>query len=237
MATDLDKLHMANSAALAAGDTAAGLHNSCSLDTTVDASMCSSSMMSKDDSCDTSTPQSKRQRRLPPLEVPDSSLKDSLGSLSHRLSESGTASSQRIAQHTPKGQRPKDEFNKPPVSPNDPCLGMDLRKAALLRSLMRATDPPQRRSSRQKQSAVNAWQAHGSQKTGPLSNADAVSDGAASMDVDGNITSDADCSPNITPSVSPDRTSASAVISAAQSNPALRKLKSATPFQPCVARR
>ena len=185
-------------------DSAACINNSCSLDTNNDASMCSSSMMSKDDSCNTATPQSKRQRRLPPLEVPDTTFRDSASS--HRLSESASGSNQRNAQQTPKGQHSRDEFEKPPVSPNDPCLGMDLRKAALLRSLMLATDAPKHSSSRRQGPASNTRNARRMQHQSTLSHCDRVSEENASTDMDTSMHSD--CSPNVTPSVSPDRTKA-----------------------------
>ena len=200
MATDLDKLNMTGPAS---ADSAACMNHTCSL-SNADASMCSSSIMSRDDSCHTATPQSKRQRRLPALEVPDSTIKDSASSLQHRLSESASSYGQRVALQTPKGQRSRDEHDKPPISPNDPCLGMDLRKAALLRSLMLATDPPPRANSIRQGPASNTRHARRTQQHSMLSTCDRMSEGNASTDMDTSMHSDAECSPHTTPSASPD---------------------------------
>lgn len=202
MATDLDRLNMAGPAN---ADPVACLNISCSLDTNNDVSMCSSSMMSRDDSCNTATPQSKRQRYLRPLEVPDSTFRDSASSLVHNVSENTSGSSQRIAQQTPKGQRSRDEHDKPPISPNDPCLGMDLRKAALLRSLMLATDPPKQTSSRRQGPASNTRHASRMPQQSTLANCDRISEGNASTDMDTSMNSEPDCMPSFSPSVSPDK--------------------------------
>lgn len=214
MATDLDKLKVAGPVN---SEVTACLRGNCSHETTNDASMCSSSMMSGDESCNTATPQSKRQRHLRPLEVPDSTSRDSASSLSHSVTESALGSARRIAQQTPKGQRFRNEHDKPPISPNDPCLGMDLRKAALLRSLMLATDPPKQISARQGP-ASNTRHASRMQQQCMLANCDRMSDGNASTDMDVSMHSDAECSPSVTPSVSPDRIKA---ISTQLADPAL----------------
>lgn len=111
------------------------------MQTTNDTSMRSSSVEMHDDSCQVATPTSKRQR-LSPLEVPDMGVPTMRSAQPHRLSDSGHISDNcMVQQHTatPQAQRFKDTHDKPPLSPSDPCYGMDLRKAALLRSLALAT--------------------------------------------------------------------------------------------------
>ena len=133
MATDIDRLNMAG--------PASPVNHSSSMHTANDVSMCSSSPGMHDDSCQLSTPTSKRQR-LSPLEVPDFPIPDLRSAQPHRLSDSGHMNVGQIQppHGAPQAQRFKDMHDKPPLSPNDPCFGMDLRKAALLRSLMLATD-------------------------------------------------------------------------------------------------
>lgn len=141
MATDIDKLNMTGPASPA---HPASINHSSSMQTANDTSMRSSSMEMHDDGCQLSTPTSKRQR-LSPLELPDNFAPDSRSAQLHRLSDSNHSNDSAAAQSyavTPQAQRFKDSLDKPPVSPSDPCYGMDLRKAALLRSLMLATEGP-----------------------------------------------------------------------------------------------
>ena len=141
MATDIDRLNMTGPASPA---HPASINHSSSVQTANDTSMRSSSMEMHDDTCQLSTPTSKRQR-LSPLELPDTSAPDSRSAQLHRLSDSNHSHDSALAQSyavTPQAQRFKDSLDKPPVSPSDPCYGMDLRKAALLRSLMLATEGP-----------------------------------------------------------------------------------------------
>lgn len=134
MATDIVRLNMASPAA-----PAVSINHSSSMQTTHDTSLRSSSMEMHDDSCQVATPTSKRQK-LPPLEVPDVGG-PTLRNQPHRLSDSGHISDTcMVHTATPQAQRFKDTHDKPPLSPSDPCYGMDLRKAALLRSLMLATE-------------------------------------------------------------------------------------------------
>ena len=135
MATDIVRLNMAGPASPAA----VSINHSSSMQTTNDTSMRSSPMEMHDDSCQVVTPTSKRQK-LPPLEVPDIVGPTLRSGQIHRLSDSGHISDTCMMHTaTPQAQRCKDTHDKPPLSPSDPCYGMDLRKAALLRSLMLAT--------------------------------------------------------------------------------------------------
>ena len=139
MATDIVRLNMAGPASPA---QEVSMNHSSSMQTTKDTSICSSSMEMHDDSCQVATPTSKRQK-LPPLEVPDVAGPNLRSGQPHRLSDSGHISDTGMGQPhtaTPQAQRFKDTHDKPPLSPSDPCYGMDLRKAALLRSLMLATE-------------------------------------------------------------------------------------------------
>ena len=150
MATDIDRLNVAGptSPALSASVNYSSVH------TINDMSMCSSPASMQEGSCH-STPTSKRQR-LTPLEVPEFTTSDFHSAQHHRLADSGHPDSDQHLESTPNTQRHRDAQNKPPVSPSDPCYGMDLRKAALLRSLMLATDGP---------SAGDQGQSHGKGKS------------------------------------------------------------------------
>ena len=161
------------------------LHHSSGMQTTNDASMCSSVRGLHDE---VSTPTSKRQR-LSPLEVPDISASDLGSSRPHRLSDNGNMSASYHMQSphgTPQAQRVTDVLDKPPLSPNDPCLGMDLRKAALLRSLMLATEGSagtpacEIQHSKPKAAKKGKWKPKQSCNLLP-----ACASGADSMDLDG----------------------------------------------------
>ena len=137
MATDIVRLNMAGPASPA---PAVSMNHSGSMQTTNDTSMRSSPMETHDDSCQVATPTSKRQK-LPPLEVPDIGGPTLRTGEPHRLSDSGHISdTYAVHTATPQAQRFKDTHDRPPLSPSDPCYGMNLRKAALLRSLMLATE-------------------------------------------------------------------------------------------------
>ena len=137
MATDIVRLNMA---APASPPPAVSMNHSSSMQTANDASMRSNSVEMFDDSCQTATPTSKRQHLS--LEVPDVAGPDLRSAQPHRLSDRNHISRGMVHPHTltPQAQRFKDTHDKPPLSPSDPCYGMDLRKAALLRSLMLATE-------------------------------------------------------------------------------------------------
>lgn len=151
MATDIVRLNMAGPASPA---PAVSMNHSSSMQTTHDTSMRSSPMEMHDDSCQVATPTSKRQK-LPPLEVPEVGGPTSRSGQPHRLSDSGHISDTCIVHTaTPQAQRFKDTHEKPPLSPSDPCYGMDLRKAALLRSLMLATEGSANGSVRSKVKSV-----------------------------------------------------------------------------------
>lgn len=134
MATDIDKLNMTVPPSPA---TSVSMYHS-DMQTASNTSMNSGAM--HDDSSRLSTPTSKRQR-LSPLELPDFPAQEPCSAQAHRLSDDGRHHMQS-PHDTPQAQRLKDAHDKPPVSPNDSCFGMDLRKAALLRSLMLATEGP-----------------------------------------------------------------------------------------------
>lgn len=134
MATDIDKLNMTVPPSPA---TSVSMYHS-DMQTASNTSMNSGAV--HDDSSRLSTPISKRQR-LSPLELPDFPAQEPCSAQAHRLSDDGRHHMQS-PHDTPQAQRLKDAHDKPPVSPNDSCFGMDLRKAALLRSLMLATEGP-----------------------------------------------------------------------------------------------
>lgn len=137
MATDIVRLNMAAPASPA---PAVSMNHSSSMQTANDISMRSSSVEMFDDGCHLATPTSKRQHLS--VEVPDVVGPDLRSAQPHRLSDSNHISNGMVQPHsmTPQAQRFKDTHDKPPLSPSDPCYGMDLRKAALLRSLMLATE-------------------------------------------------------------------------------------------------
>ena len=150
MATNIVRLNMAGPGSPA---PAVSMNHSSSMQTTNDTSMRSSSIEMHDDGCQIATPTSKRQK-LPPLEVPDIGG-PTLRNQPHRLSDSGHISDTcMVHTATPQAQRFKDTHDKPPLSPSDPCYGMDLRKAALLRSLMLATEGSASGSQRNKVKTV-----------------------------------------------------------------------------------
>ena len=197
MATDIDRLNMTCPASPA---NSASMHHSSDVHSANDTSMCSGAIVS--DNCQLSTPTSKRQR-LSPLEVPDFSAQEACSAQLHRLSDTGSNDVQPF-QATPQAQRFRDMYDKPPVSPNDPCFGMDLRKAALLRSLMLATDGPASAHQKPKAqgSALRKGKLEQTQKLMPVPSTD-----SASMDVD--------CKSDRS-SVSPDTASSSVLMAPAQ---------------------
>ena len=160
MATDIDRLNMAGPS------SPVSMNHSSSMHTANDASMRSSSVDMHDDGHMLSTPTSKRQR-LSPLEVPEVDGVDLRGAALHRLSDSVHMNDSYLPAHsvTPHTQRFRDAHEKPPVSPSDPCYsGMDLRKAALLRSLMLATEGQAGGSERSKASSTTATASRRSQR-------------------------------------------------------------------------
>ncbi len=185
MATDIDRLNMAGPASPA---QTVSMNHSSDRHKANDASLCSSGVGMNDDSCQLSTATSKRQR-LSPLEVPEFPISDLCNDQPHRLSESGHMNGSHHMQSphgTPQAQRFKDMYDKPPVSPNDPCFGMDLRKAALLRSLMLATEAPTSEAEHSRIQAVAAAK-KGKRKTKQVSKLTVLpvhNTDIASMDLD-----------------------------------------------------
>ncbi|KAL3140278.1 hypothetical protein ABBQ38_004546 [Trebouxia sp. C0009 RCD-2024] len=210
MATDIVRLNMA---APASPPPAVSMNHSSSMQTANDASMRSSSVEMLDDSCQIATPTSKRQHLS--LELPDAAGPDVRSAQPHRLSDSSHISNGMVRPHTmtPQAQRFKDTHDKPPLSPSDPCYGMDLRKAALLRSLMLATEGTTSASNSERIKTRTVTKPKASRKSMRLqeSRPQHPSD-SASMDMD--------CISNRS-SMSPDTASSNFLLSAPVADPAL----------------